>query len=71
MLSKPVSRALTTCIPINEKIIEARFTYQQAKLTVFPGYAPAKNADYGKKNSFQNTLHTDAKDIPVMISSAF
>ncbi|KAK2706539.1 hypothetical protein QYM36_016540 [Artemia franciscana] len=64
MLSKSASRALTKWTPINERIIVARFTGRQAKLTVVACYAPTNEADDTTKDNFYNTLQAVAKDIP-------
>ncbi|XP_065583817.1 craniofacial development protein 2-like [Artemia franciscana] len=64
MLSKSASRALTKWTPINEKIIVARLTGRQAKLTVLACYEPTNEADDTTKDNFYNTLQAVAKDIP-------
>ncbi|KAK2722586.1 hypothetical protein QYM36_002953 [Artemia franciscana] len=64
ILSKSSSRVLTSSTPINKRIIEARLTGQQAKLTAVTCYTPIKDADNSIKGSFYNTLQAVAKDIP-------
>ncbi|XP_065577531.1 uncharacterized protein LOC136038388 [Artemia franciscana] len=64
ILSKPASKALTKWTPINERIITARFTGNNAKLTLVASYAPTNDADDVTKDSFYNTLQAVAKDIP-------
>ncbi|KAK2726034.1 hypothetical protein QYM36_000480 [Artemia franciscana] len=64
MLSKSTSRALTKWTAINERIIEARFTGRQAKLTEVVCLAPTNDADDRTKDNFYNTLQAVTKDIP-------
>ncbi|KAK2723571.1 hypothetical protein QYM36_002050 [Artemia franciscana] len=70
MLSKSASRALTKWTPINERIIVARFTGRQAKLTVVACYAPTNEADDTTKDNFTTPYKLSPRISPATISSA-
>lgn len=56
LMSKTAARALIDWIPVNERIIQARYHSQHIKLMIIHIYAPTENAEQQVKDEFSMKL---------------
>ena len=64
VVSKQAKRSMLEFVPMNERILKARFESSQSKLTVVAAYAPTNDSGGDTKDSFYSDLNDILNTVP-------